>query len=55
MLEINKIRENFPSLNLKDSNGNNIIYLDGPGGTQVPSTVISGITDYYKKYNDDNR
>ena len=51
MLEINKIRENFPSLYLKDSNGNNIIYLDGPGGTQVPSTVINGISDYYKKYN----
>ena len=51
MLEINKIRENFPSLNLKDSKGNNIIYLDGPGGTQVPSCVINGISDYYKKYN----
>ena len=51
MLEINKIRENFPSLNLKDSHGNDIIYLDGPGGTQVPSNVINSISDYYKKYN----
>ena len=51
MLDINKIREKFPSLNLKDSNGNDIIYLDGPGGTQVPSNVINGISNYYKKYN----
>ena len=44
MLEIEKVREKFPSLNNCDNDGNNIIYLDGPGGTQVPSDVIEGIS-----------
>ena len=48
MLEIEKVREKFPSLNNCDNDGNNIIYLDGPGGTQVPSDVIEGISKYYK-------
>ncbi|HJN53852.1 MAG TPA: cysteine desulfurase-like protein, partial [Flavobacteriaceae bacterium] len=28
-----------------------IIYLDGPGGTQVPSSVIDAISNYYRKSN----
>ena len=51
MLEIEKVREKFPSLNNCDNDGNNIIYLDGPGGTQVPSDVIEGISKYYKNHN----
>ncbi len=51
MLEIEKVREKFPSLNNCDNDGNNIIYLDGPGGTQVPSGVIEGISKYYKNHN----
>ena len=51
MLDSKKIREAFPSLSLRDKNNNQIIYLDGPGGTQVPKSVIDGISDYYKKYN----
>ena len=51
MINIEKVRSNFPSLSLKDKNGNQVIYLDGPGGTQVPSNVIDAISNYYKKYN----
>ncbi len=48
MLDINKIRRQFPSLSIKNNKGDKIIFLDGPGGTQVPNTVIDGISDYYK-------
>ena len=51
MLDSKKIREAFPSLSLRDKNNNQIIYLDGPGGTQVPNSVIDGISEYYKKNN----
>ena len=51
MLDSKKIREAFPSLSLRDRNNNQIIYLDGPGGTQVPNSVIDGISEYYKKHN----
>ena len=51
MLDSKKIREAFPSLSLRDKNNNQIIYLDGPGGTQVPNSVIDGISEYYKKHN----
>ena len=51
MLNINKIRSQFPSLSIKNNNGDSIIFLDGPGGTQVPQIVIDGISDYYKLSN----
>ena len=51
MLDSKKIREAFPSLSLRDKNNNQIIYLDGPGGTQVPNSVIDGRSEYYKKHN----
>ena len=51
MIELDKVRSNFPSLSLKDENENQIIYLDGPGGTQVPSSVIDAISNYYRQSN----
>ena len=51
MIELDKVRSNFPSLSLKDENENQIIYLDGPGGTQVPSIVIDAISNYYRQSN----
>ena len=47
MLNINKIRNHFPSLEIKNSKDEKIIYLDGPGGTQVPNSVINAISNYY--------
>ena len=51
MLNINNIRNYFPSLEIKNSRGEKIIYLDGPGGTQVPNSVINAISNYYKTSN----
>ncbi len=51
MINLDKVRNNFPSLSLKDKNENQIIYLDGPGGTQVPSNVIEAISNYYRRSN----
>ena len=45
MLDINKIREQFPALALKD-NGKQRIYLDNPGGTQVPIKVLDRMEKY---------
>jgi len=50
MLDLHSIRSQFPSLQRK-SNNFPIIFLDGPGGTQVPYSVINAISDYYKTSN----
>ena len=46
-----KIREHFPSLNRVNSSNQQIIFLDGPGGTQVPIQVIEAISQYYLRSN----
>lgn len=46
----NAIRSQFPSLS-RQHNGNQLIYLDGPAGTQVPDSVINAVSDYYKTSN----
>jgi cysteine desulfurase family protein (TIGR01976 family) len=44
-LDIESIRAQFPSLSRK-VNGNPAVFLDGPGGTQVPQRVIDAISQY---------
>ena len=39
------VRSQFPSL-AQTLNGNPAVFLDGPGGTQVPQCVIDAISDY---------
>ncbi len=39
------VRSQFPSL-AQTLNGNPAVFLDGPGGTQVPQRVIDAISDY---------
>ena len=51
MINSGKIREYFPSLGRVDTNNNQIIFMDGPGGTQVPIQVIEGISQYYIRSN----
>ena len=48
--EISSIREDFPSLR-RTWNGKRISYFDGPGGSQVPESVITAVTDYYRTCN----
>ena len=39
------LRAQFPALN-RTVNGQTAVYLDGPGGTQVPRRVIDAMSDY---------
>ncbi|SDY28448.1 cysteine desulfurase-like protein [Tindallia californiensis] len=48
--DIKKIRSQFPALDRK-VNGNVAIYLDGPGGTQVPKRVTDKMTNYLLYHN----
>lgn len=43
-LDIKSMRKRFPALSIKD-NGRARVYLDNPGGTQVPVDVIDAISD----------
>jgi cysteine desulfurase family protein (TIGR01976 family) len=45
ILDLTWVRSQFPSL-AQTVNGNPAVFLDGPGGTQVPQRVIDAISDY---------
>jgi cysteine desulfurase family protein (TIGR01976 family) len=45
-----QIRQQFPALQ-RLHNGQPLIFLDGPGGTQVPDSVIDAISNYYRQSN----
>ena len=47
---VSHIRSQFPSLS-QTVNGHPAVFLDGPGGTQVPQRVIDAISDYLKHDN----
>jgi cysteine desulfurase family protein (TIGR01976 family) len=49
-LDIAWIRSQFPSLS-QSVNGQPAVFLDGPGGTQVPQRVIDAVSDYLKRNN----
>jgi cysteine desulfurase family protein (TIGR01976 family) len=51
-IDLNWVRSQFPSL-AQSVNGQPAIFLDGPGGTQVPLRVIEAISDYLQ-HNDAN-
>jgi cysteine desulfurase family protein (TIGR01976 family) len=44
-LDLTRIRSQFPSLS-QTVNGHPAVFLDGPGGTQVPQRVIDAISNY---------
>ncbi|MGX9105272.1 cysteine desulfurase-like protein, partial [Escherichia coli] len=49
-LDIAVLRGQFPALNqLVD--GKTPIFFDGPGGAQVPHSVLSAMTDYLGHFN----
>ncbi|MGB9074620.1 MAG: cysteine desulfurase-like protein [Terriglobales bacterium] len=52
LLDLTWIRSQFPSL-AQTVNGHPAVFLDGPGGTQVPQRVIDAIADYLAR-NDAN-
>jgi cysteine desulfurase family protein (TIGR01976 family) len=49
-LNLERVRAQFPSLS-QTVNGQPAVFLDGPGGTQVPQRVIDAISDYLKNSN----
>jgi cysteine desulfurase family protein (TIGR01976 family) len=50
MLDVASLRQQFPALN-RPRNGRLPVFLDGPGGTQVPSRVIDAMTAYLTECN----
>lgn len=50
MFTVDSFRQNFPAL-FRSHRGNPLIFMDGPGGTQVPNQVIEAISGYYKTSN----
>ena len=49
-LDLGWVRSQFPSLT-RMVNGHPAAFLDGPGGTQVPQSVIDAISDYLSTHN----
>ena len=50
MFEVQSFRNHFPSLQ-RLHNGKPLIFMDGPGGTQIPNQVIDSISQYYNTSN----
>jgi cysteine desulfurase family protein (TIGR01976 family) len=50
MMSIEEMRRCFPAL-ARTHNGYPVAYFDGPGGTQVPRTVVEAINDYLYHHN----
>jgi cysteine desulfurase family protein (TIGR01976 family) len=48
--DVDAIRARFPALSLRHD-GRPVAFFDGPGGTQVPDTVIEAVADYYRRSN----
>jgi len=48
--DVAAIRARFPALR-REHEGRPVVFLDGPGGTQVPDPVIDAVTGYYRTMN----
>lgn len=51
MRDLSYCRVAFPSLERTGSDGQPLVFLDGPGGSQVPASVITAISEYYLQHN----
>src|SRR5712692_10706020 len=47
---VEEIRACFPALQRRH-NGQPVAYFDGPGGTQVPRSVVDAVADYLLHHN----
>jgi cysteine desulfurase family protein (TIGR01976 family) len=47
---VDSLRARFPALSLTQD-GRPLAFFDGPGGTQVPDTVIDAVSRYYRESN----
>ena len=48
--DVDAIRARFPALSLTHE-GRPMVFFDGPGGTQVPTSVIDAVARYYRESN----
>jgi cysteine desulfurase family protein (TIGR01976 family) len=48
--DVAALRRRFPALSL-EQDGRPIAFFDGPGGTQVPASVIDAVARYYRESN----
>jgi len=48
--DVDAIRRRFPALAIEDG-GRPVALFDGPGGTQVPASVIDAVSSYYRTSN----
>jgi len=48
--DVDAIRARFPALSLMHA-GRPMVFFDGPGGTQVPESVIDAVSGYYREAN----
>ena len=51
LLDVYKIRQDFPILSRKLNDGKRLVYLDNAATTQKPKEVIDSISRYYSEYN----
>jgi cysteine desulfurase family protein (TIGR01976 family) len=49
--DVDALRSEFPSLERRGPDGRPAVFLDGPGGTQVPQRVIDAVSAYYVEAN----
>ncbi len=49
-ISTDSIRKNFPALE-RTHNDHRVAYFDGPGGTQVPRSVVEAMTNYLYNHN----
>lgn len=49
-VDVSFCRDEFPAMEMK-VNGKPVIFLDGPGGTQVPKRVADAVADYLLNHN----
>ena len=50
VVELESLRAMFPALT-RFHNGYPVAYFDGPGGTQVPRSVVEAMSDYLYQHN----
>jgi cysteine desulfurase family protein (TIGR01976 family) len=50
VFDVDALRRRFPALSIEDR-GRPVALFDGPGGTQVPDTVIDAVSSYYRTSN----
>ena len=51
LLDVHKIRQDFPILSRRLNDGKKLVYLDNAATTQKPNEVIDAISKYYSEYN----